>query len=291
MGNVERASAVVVTFHPSTQDLQNIAAIRAQVDLLIVVDNGSSDDALTQMRLSSQTPGFVLIENGENLGVAAALNLGVQEALKQGYQWIALFDQDSAVTDGFIASMIEEFQACRQQKQIMQMIPRYRDPETGLEGLISEFGDGGAFLTITSGSLFSSEAFARCGLFREDLFIYGVDDDYSLRIRRNGFFIGISQSAILLHQSGHPTSRRLFGVTLTTKNYRPESRYYYARNKVWILRTYGQVFPRLLIPTLREFVAIPIKIALIEEAPGRKIRLFMRGLLDGVAGRMGRFSQ
>ncbi len=246
---------------------------------------------LTQIRLSSQAPGFVLIENGENLGVAAALNLGVQEALKQGYQWIALFDQDSAVTDGFIASMIEEFQACRAQRQIMQMIPRYRDPKTGLEGSVSEFGDGGAFLTITSGSLFSREAFAECGLFREDLFVYGVDDDYSLRIRQKGFFIGVSQNAVLLHQSGHPTSRRVFGKTLTTKNYRPESRYYYARNKVWILRTYAGVFPRLLIPTLREFVTIPLKIALIEEAPGRKIKLFMRGLLDGVAGRMGRLSQ
>lgn len=291
MGNVERASAVVVTFHPDAQDLQNIAAIGAQVDLLTVVDNGSSEQDLTQIRLSSQAPGFVLIENGENLGVAAALNLGVQEALRQGYQWIALFDQDSAVTDGFIASMIEEFQACRAQRQIMQMIPRYRDPKTGLEGSVSEFGDGGAFLTITSGSLFSREAFAECGLFREDLFVYGVDDDYSLRIRQKGFFIGVSQNAVLLHQSGHPTSRRVLGKTLTTKNYRPESRYYYARNKVWILRNYVRVFPRLLIPTLREFVTIPLKIALIEEAPGRKIKLFMRGLLDGVAGRMGRLSQ
>ncbi|MGC1295233.1 MAG: hypothetical protein WA869_09340, partial [Alloacidobacterium sp.] len=60
---------------------------------------------------------------------------------------------------------------------------------------------------------------------------------------------------------------------------------------VWILRNYVRVFPRLLIPTLREFVTIPLKIALIEEAPGRKIKLFMRGLLDGVAGRMGRLSQ
>jgi rhamnosyltransferase len=291
MDDLERASAVVVTFHPSAEDLRHIAAIRAQVDLLIVVDNGSSEEGLTPVRLSSQTHGFLLIENGENRGVAAALNIGVREALKDGYQWIALFDQDSAVTDGFIASMIKEFRTFKQQKPIMQMIPRYRDPQTGIEGPISEFGDGGAFLTITSGSLFSREAFARCGLFREDLFVYGVDDDYSLRIRRKGFFIGISQSAILLHQSGHPTSRRLFGMTLTTKNYRPESRYYYARNKVWLLRTHGGMFPRLFIPTLREFITIPIKIALMEEAPGRKLKLFMQGLIDGVAGRMGRLSQ
>ncbi len=51
MGSVERASAVVVTFHPDAQDLQNIAAIGAQVDLLIVVDNGSSEQ-----RLNADTP-------------------------------------------------------------------------------------------------------------------------------------------------------------------------------------------------------------------------------------------
>jgi rhamnosyltransferase len=135
------------------------------------------------------------------------------------------------------------------------------------------------------------EAFEKCGLFQEDLFIYCVDDDYSLRIRKNGFFIGVSTSAVLLHQSGHPTSRKLFGMTLTTKNYRPEVRYYYARNKVWILRFYGKTFPRLIVPTLREFVTIPLKIVLMEDAPWRKMKLFIRGLADGVFGRMGRLRQ
>ena len=45
---------------------------------------------------------------------------------------------------------------------------------------------------------------------------------------------------------------------------------------------------RLIIPTLREFLTIPVKIALAEETPWIKIRMFLRGLLDGVIGRMGR---
>jgi hypothetical protein len=68
-------------------------------------------------------------------------------------------------------------------------------------------------------------------------------------------------------------------------------RYYYARNKVWILRIYGKTFPRLIVPTLREFVTIPLKIALMEDTPWEKIKLFIRGLTDGIAGRMGRRSQ
>jgi rhamnosyltransferase len=287
----ERASAIVVTFHPSPEDLGNLAKIRAQVDLLIVVDNGSNEQELAQLRVASQGPGFKLIENGDNLGIAAALNRGVREAQKERCQWVALFDQDSTVTDGFITKMISEFRAYSRQRKIMQIIPRYVDPETGMERPVSTFGDGGVFLTITSGSVFSMEAFEKCGPFQEDLFIYCVDDDYSLRLRKHGFFIGVSKNVILMHRSGHPTSRKLLGLTLTTKNYRPEMRYYYARNKVWILRFYGKTFPRLIAPTLREFVTIPLKIALMEDASWEKIKLFIRGLADGVAGRMGRLRQ
>jgi GT2 family glycosyltransferase/glycosyltransferase involved in cell wall biosynthesis len=282
-----RSCAIVVTFHPSPQHLQNLTGIRAQVDQLIVVDNGSTGNELAQIRLNCEQLRSKLIENGENLGIAAALNLGVRRAQQEGCRWVALFDQDSSVTEGFISTLIAEFQLYSRERKILQIVPRYRDLETGNERPVSHAEDGGAFLTITSGSLFVVEAFEECGLFQENLFVYCVDDDYSLRIRQKGFFIGLSRSAVLLHQSGHPTSRKLFGRTLTTKNYRPEVRYYYARNKVWILRKYGLSFPRLIVPTLREFLTTPVKIALMEEASWEKIKFFTRGLVDGVAGKMG----
>jgi rhamnosyltransferase len=211
----------------------------------------------------------------------------VREAQKVGCKWVGLFDQDSTVTEGFIETMIADFRTYREHKKIMQIVPRYLDPETGIERPVSTFEDGGIFLTCTSGSLFSMEAFERCGLFQENLFIYCVDDDFSLRIRKEGFFIGESQNAVLLHRSGRPTFRKMFGRTIATKNYRPEVRYYYARNKVWILRFYAKTFPRIIVPTLREFVTIPLKIALMEDESWRKIKLFIRGLADGVSGRMG----
>jgi rhamnosyltransferase len=281
----------VVTFHPRPEDLQNLARMRAQVDFLVIVDNGSSATELASLREASRASGFRLIENGANLGIAAALNRGVRQAQREGCAWVVLFDQDSEVTPGFVATMIAEFQALSRERKILQIIPRYLDPKTGLERPVSAFEDGGVFLTITSGSLFSMEAFEKCGLFEEDLFIYCVDDDYSLRIRKNGFYIGVSKTAVLLHQSGRPTYRKLFGKSFSTKNYRPEVRYYYARNKVWILRAYGKAFPRLIVPTLREFVTIPLKIALMEDASWKKIGLFFRGLTDGILGKMGPLRQ
>jgi rhamnosyltransferase len=257
----------------------------------VVVDNGSAESELAGLREAAREIGFRLMENAANLGIAAALNRGVRDAQREGCAWVALFDQDSEVTPGFVAVMISEFEALSRERNILQIVPRYLDTETGLERPVSSFDDGGVFLTITSGSLFSIAAFEKCGFFEEDLFIYCVDDDFSLRIRKNGYYIGVSKSAVLLHQSGRPTYRRLFGKSFSTKNYRPEVRYYSARNKLWILRSYGRAFPRIILPTLREFITIPIKIALMEDASREKIRLFLRGLMDGLAGRMGPLKQ
>ena len=45
--------AVIVTFRPRAQDFVNLAKLRPQVEKLVVVDNGSSDQALQQLRMAS----------------------------------------------------------------------------------------------------------------------------------------------------------------------------------------------------------------------------------------------
>jgi rhamnosyltransferase len=69
--------AVVVTFHPRSSDIENMRIVRGQVQELVVIDNGSSQPELEKLRSVKCEESFELIENGENLGIAAALNVGV----------------------------------------------------------------------------------------------------------------------------------------------------------------------------------------------------------------------
>lgn len=280
--------AVVVTFHPQHQDLENLSALRVQVEGLVVVDNGSDMAELEQLRAGCLIESCELIENGENLGIAAALNVGVRWAKERGFEWVALFDQDSTVTDGFIAEMIADFVQYAKERKILQIIPRYRDPDSGVERVTDLDKDGGPFVTITSGSLFPMEAFDVCGYFKEELFIYCVDDDFSLRIRLHGYSIAESHRAILLHKSGHPSRHKLLWKTFISNNYSPISRYYGVRNRVWMMRTYGRVYPRLLVEGLRSCLVIPIKILVSEDQPLPKVAMVLRGMLDGILGRMGK---
>ena len=280
-------SAVVVTFHPGESEIRNLEAVRPQVQTLVVVDNGSPEQALIQLREASNRLAFELIENAANAGIAAALNTGVKWSIAHGQEWILLLDQDSTVTPGFIEHMLIDFNTVNNQRSILQMVPRYRDPITFEEEAIPLDADGGPFITRTSGSFFPITAFEKCGFFTEELFIYCVDDDFSLRLRSMGWSIGESKNAVLLHHAGRPTPVKLFGKVFTTRNYRPEVQYYWARNRVWVIRKYGFRYPHLILTSLRSLLGIPLKIALAEKKPWLKIRMFYWGILHGLLGRTG----
>jgi len=47
-----------------------------------------------------------MISNPNNIGLAAALNVGILEAKKQGAQMVALFDQDTLLPDDFSKKML-----------------------------------------------------------------------------------------------------------------------------------------------------------------------------------------
>src|SRR5277367_3725788 len=102
--------AVIITFRPPPVVPGNLAKARPQVHGMVVVDNGSSPEALAAVTATCRELDAHLIENRVNLGIAAALNVGVQWARSQGYRWVALFDQDSTLSDGFIATMLHEYQ-------------------------------------------------------------------------------------------------------------------------------------------------------------------------------------
>jgi rhamnosyltransferase len=281
--------AVIVTFRPRAEDLENLAKVRPQVEDLVVVDNGSPAETLLLLRAASRDLTFVLIENGENLGIAVALNIGVKWAESNGSKWVALFDQDSAVTDDFISQMLTDFENAATRSNLGLLVPRYIDPKSGRERTCGLARDGGPFVTITSGSLVRAEIFRHCGYFREELFIYVVDDEYSLRLRSKGYSIAQSQDAILLHASGSPTQYYLFGRRfLSPSNHSAEARYYLSRNRVWMLRVYGLRYPRWVCWIMTASAKEIVTIAIAEKHSWLKVRMMILGARDGLFMRMGK---
>lgn len=281
--------AVVVTFHPDADALENLSKLREQVQWLVVIDNGSPKEATTPLRAASSQLGFELIENRENLGIAAALNTGVHWAESNGCKWIIFFDQDSAVTEGFMDTMLQAYETNPRRDRLMILAPRYVDKRTGAVIPQGATESGELESAMTSGSLMLVASFCEQGYFREEFFIDAVDYEYCLRLRGRGYLIEECASAILLHSPGSPTVIRFCGIRLfQTANYSALRRYYQDRNRVWVILRYWRQFPVFCLRCFKYSLHEEAKTILGEGEKWRKTYYATLGIVDGLRGRMGK---
>lgn len=280
--------AIVVTFKPEKEVLFNLANLYDQIRCLVVVDNSSTEEAPSWLDTASREMGFTFIQNGKNLGIAAALNIGIRWAELKGYQYVFLFDQDSSVTKGFVNNMREFYFTSSRRNKIAIVAPSYMDNRLNLilPSLPSE--DGGLQIAMSSGCLMPIWIFHKSGWFAEKLFIDYVDYEYCLRVRSAGYLIEECREAILLHAPGDPKLYCFLGIIfLRTANYSASRRYYIVRNLIWLLRKYGSRYPSLCMRMVLNTIKDCVKIVLVEDDKKKKFHSAYRGLIDGIRGHMG----
>jgi rhamnosyltransferase len=280
-------SAVIVSYNPSSDVLANIAALRSQVDSIVVIDNGSSEQSLTMLRHGRSESDFELIENGSNLGIAVALNFGVREGKARGCSWVALFDQDSTVESGFIELLLKTYESTPNSSRVGIVCPAYLDKQTGIILPLPRSRAGEIVATPTSGSLIPIELFDKLGNFNESLFMDYVDVEFSLRSRRAGYRIVQSPKAILKHSMGRITRHRLFGRSFTSTNHSAARRYYITRNRLRLLASFLGDWSWSPKET-KSAILETVKILLVEQDRLAKLKSIVLGFADALGGRMGK---
>lgn len=268
--------------------IENLSQVRAQTQVLVVVDNHSNSQALGKIREASRTVPFYLIENGQNLGIAEALNQGVKWARGAGYPWVILFDQDSRLTPHFVENMFETWESHPQRDRVCSIHPTYYDPEVVKDPVRQRAIDGGPVTSMTSGALMPVWVFDKIGWFDSDFFIDEVDAEYCYRIRAAGYIIADSRKAVLLHRTGNPGRFHFLGFTCRPTNHSAMRRYYMSRNRIVLYRRYFRIFPRFVLHSMRMAFIETVKCFVADRDRLHKLRNFLLGSWDGLTGRMGK---
>lgn len=268
--------------------IENLSNVLDQVAGLVVVDNGSSAATLHLLREASLANGFHLIENGQNLGIAEALNQGALWAINKSYPWVILFDQDSRLTPGFMIQMFATWTSHPQRERVASIHPKYVHPETGVEPEVPRANDGSPFTSMTSGALMPAWAFEKIGFFASDYFIDLVDCEYGLRTRAAGYILIDSREAVLLHTAGHPQRHVFWGFSFQPSYHSAMRRYYISRNRVVVYRKYFRTYPSWVLHSAWLSFRETVKCLLVEDNRARKFRNFLLGTWDGLSGRMGK---
>jgi rhamnosyltransferase len=278
--------AVIVTYNPQPTFIDNIVAVAEQVGHVVVVDNGSRGGTQKHLQELETRFGYKVIRNDQNLGIAAALNLGVEHAIRTGFDWVAAFDQDSCVTHGFISQMLKTYQQAAHPDKIAIIAPTCVDRESRIQIKMLRSTNGEILLAMTSGSMMRSTAIRNVGGFDERLFMDYVDVEFCLRVRHRGMLI-LQSPAVLFHALGRTTFHSFFGLALGVTNHSAGRRYYITRNRLLLLKRYVADWSWTWRES-RAFLTDAAKVVLIEDDKWHKCRAMAWGAKDALLGRIGK---
>lgn len=236
--------AVVVTYQPALKVLEQLLdALVAQVTSVVVVDNGSHSD-LAAWNIERNAGAVELLRLGENRGIAAAQNIGIQWARDRGARFVLLMDQDSIPAPDMVEKLVSTIS---EQSSPAAAGPRYRDerqdnppPFIRVHGLrlercacATEKSVVPVDYLIASGCLIPMSVLDKVGAMRDDLFIDYVDIEWGLRARHHGFQSYGVCPAHMQHSLGdHPI--KFLGKSIPLHS--PLRHYYHFRNAVLLYK-------------------------------------------------------
>lgn len=286
--------AVVVTYFPDAGCAENLAALAPQVGKVLVVDNGSSEATLEPVEVAARRLGATVMRLGSNLGIATALNKGLEFAREQGFRWLATFDQDSQCTPGMVEEMARVLGSHPEPDSVAIISPGYVDRALGFtvhQGPSEATGEGWRTLrtTMTSGNLVNIGLATAVGGFDDSLFIDYVDHEFCLRLRSHGYRIVQAVHATLLHSVGTMERRRFLFRLVAPTHHSAVRRYYQSRNRYFLWRKYWRHEVRWVAEDIRRFVFEAMYVVLYEKQSRAKLSMVLRGLRDGLRNVRGAF--
>lgn len=197
---------------------------------VVVVDNGSVDNSKDVLNgyQTKHADKIEVIYNPRNFGFAGGVNTGIEWALNQEYEYIALFNND-AVADREWLQQLVTIAGPKEVGISTGLLLRENGKTIDSSGdWLSNWGlafprnrgdkvakspEQGLIFGATGGaSLYKTALFKDIGFFDEDFFAYYEDADISFRAQLAGWKVAYTPDAIAYHKQG-ATSKKIPGFT------------------------------------------------------------------------------
>jgi GT2 family glycosyltransferase len=265
-----------------------------QVFDIIIADNGSTDDSLFVLR--TKFPDLIYIENKENLGFAEGNNRALAYSIQKEYTYSLLINTDTLVDEDIVSKLYAHLnnypKAAAVQPAIYWMhnktkiwngkgcfsqvlgliysdkkVPSYYDSKT-FE--IAKWVTGCCMLIRNS-------ALLKSGLFNPNFFLYYEDVELSFRLRSLGYELHYLPSCKMYHEAGVSAKIEKKEGFLS-----PVIHYYLSRNRLWLLRKYGNPFyyPIYIIGSTLYYTFLLIYFKLRRR--NEKAAFLIKGLKEGL---------
>ncbi len=271
-----KVAAVVILYYPEPSVLENINSYIDQVDKLFVVDNSDNvNDTLKEKIQNLHKSEY--ISNQTNIGIAAALNIGIKKANDGGFEYLLTMDQDSEAPPSMVSNLMKCFTLDSKIAIVSPVLhhPKGRNVTYRVDNPCEQV------ITVwTSGNLVKLDSINSIGGFKEELFIDYVDHEFCLRLKQLGFKVYVCNNTILKHNLGKIEEVNLIFRKVYPTNHSALRLYYRARNRFYVKQTYKDVSPEFFKQDNKDFWKSFIKVILFEKNKFDKVKFFLKGYRD-----------
>jgi len=249
MPDIPKVAIVIVNWNGKDDTLKCLESLRQATYptlSVIVVDNGSSDGSLDEIRASF--PQVCLIDAGRNLGFSGGSNLGMLRALDAGVDAVLLLNNDTVVAPDFIEPLVEILFSDESIGAVNSKVYYYSepnviwsagggvDPRTGIsyQRHIDEVDKGQADVltdvdyAVGCAIMVRRDTIEAVGMLDEDFFLYYEEAEWCHRMRGLGYRIVYV-----------PASRVWHNASRTAGAFPHKMLYYFCRNRLLYLRRGG----------------------------------------------------
>lgn len=235
-------SAVVVWYNPTNKEKENINSYIKYVDKLYIVDNSEKENTFENNKK------IHYVFNGENLGIAKALNIGADLALKEKYDWLLTMDQDTSFKNEDVKKIFEYIK--NNDMKNIGIVSPWHDTKLHIQKPKEEIDY--PIDVMTSGNFLNLKIFKKIGGFKDEYFIDGVDIEYCLRLKKYNYKVMRLNKFSIKHNLGNISYKHFFKKELLCLNHNYLRVYYRVRNYNYIKQEYHDIAP--------EFCDILVKI-------------------------------
>lgn len=292
-------AAGIVTYYPELSRLsESINRLDKQVDVVYIVNNTPKpEETFVNFIYGRENTKIKYFTNDSNVGLAKALNQLCEMAIDEGYNWLLLLDQDSLISDNFILNIYKYIDTpsvglfCSNViEDSLNINHKMTSDDTLADKEIFEVTSA-----ITSGSFINLNFYKLMGGFYEDLFIDGIDNDYSRLLTYNGYKIYCLNNNFILHEYGsseetyfskiYYKANRINHPFFIRRNYSKIRVYYQFRNSVILYKRWKKINKPPFYHFVRYIYGLMTQTArfmLVEKNRIRNLVTLVRGLIDGL---------
>lgn len=216
---MNRIAAVIVTYNRLPLLIRCIESIRNQRNQacdIIVINNGSTDGTYEWLKTQSD----IKVLHQENLGGAGGFYIGMKTAVESGYEWLWLMDDDgvadSAQLDNLVA--VAESRKIYVANALVVDIDNNNLLSFGFQYLgrfysrveqLNEF-DIIPKINPFNGTLIHRRVIEQIGYIKKEMFIWGDEQEYTLRMINNNVKFATITKAIHYHPRNKGVKTHVF---------------------------------------------------------------------------------